>query len=285
MTLARHAPRPQRRHRARLSRLQDAAVVGQADHEAVRRPVRREPRARRCAASSAGSSSTSATSTTAPAGSTRPTPRSAQIVRRRSQRVRELLVQGGTDTAGPTARSAIADEIDQLIESVKQEANVQYGGRYIFSGTATDTAALHARRRRHLRGRRRHDHARDRPRRRRSRSTSDVRALLGDGQAARDDKLLNTLRDISAHLRGGTTADADALRTTDLQRLDANLDTLNGMPRRRRRAHEPPRRSPASRLSELERVTRPSCCRTPRTPTWQRRSPSTRPSRPPTAPR
>src|SRR5215218_10826679 len=36
-------------------------------------------------------------------------------------RVRELLVQGGTDTAGPSSRAAIADEIDQLTESVKQE--------------------------------------------------------------------------------------------------------------------------------------------------------------------
>jgi flagellar hook-associated protein 3 FlgL len=58
---------------------------------------------------------------------------------------------------------------------------------------------------------------------------TDIRALLGDGQGARDAKLLNTLRDIADHLRGGTTADANALRGTDLQRLDANLDTLNGI--------------------------------------------------------
>jgi flagellar hook-associated protein 3 FlgL len=143
-------------------------------------------------------------------------------------RVRELLVQGGTDTAGPSSRSAIADEIDQLAESVKQEANVQYGGRYVFSGTATDTAPYA------LGGSDRY--AGDTGTITRAIGpgvelpiNTDVRALLGDGQGASDAKLLNTLRDISDHLRSGTAVDADALRTTDLQRLDANLDTLNGI--------------------------------------------------------
>jgi flagellar hook-associated protein 3 FlgL len=143
-------------------------------------------------------------------------------------RVRELLVQGGNDTAGPAARSAMADEIDQLAESVKQEANVQYGGRYVFSGTATDTAPYP------LGGPDRY--AGDAGTITRAIGpqvevpiNTDVHALLGDGQAARDDKLLNTLRDISDHLRGGTAADAAALRGTDLQRIDANADTLNGI--------------------------------------------------------
>lgn len=143
-------------------------------------------------------------------------------------RVRELLVNGGSDTTGPASRSALADEIDQLTESVKQEANVQYGGRYVFSGTATDTAPYA------LGGG--DGYVGDAGTITRAIGpqveigiNTDVRALLGDGQAARDDKLLHTLRDISAHLRGGTPADADALRGTDLQRLDANLDVLNGI--------------------------------------------------------
>lgn len=143
-------------------------------------------------------------------------------------RVRELLVQGGTDTAGPSARAAMADEIDQLAESVKQEADVQYGGRSVFSGTATDTPPYA------LGGA--DTYAGDAGTITRAIGpgveipiNTDIRTLLGDGQAARDDKLLNTLRDISDHLRGGTTADANALRGTDLQRLDTNLDTLNGI--------------------------------------------------------
>jgi flagellar hook-associated protein 3 FlgL len=143
-------------------------------------------------------------------------------------RVRELLVDGGNDTAGPAARAAMADEIDQLAESVKQEADVQYGGRFVFSGTATDTAPYA------LGGSDRY--AGDAGTITRAIGpgveipiNTDIRALLGDGQAARDAKLLNTLRDISDHLRGGTAADANALRSTDLQRLDASLDALNGI--------------------------------------------------------
>jgi flagellar hook-associated protein 3 FlgL len=145
-------------------------------------------------------------------------------------RVRELLVDGGNDTAGPAARAAMADEIDQLAESVKQEADVQYGGRYVFSGTATDTSPYA------LGGVGGDRYAGDAGTITRAIGpgveipiNTDIHALLGDGAAAADGKLLNTLRDISAHLRGGTPADADALRTTDLQRLDASLDTLNGI--------------------------------------------------------
>ncbi|HEV7772017.1 MAG TPA: flagellar hook-associated protein FlgL [Conexibacter sp.] len=143
-------------------------------------------------------------------------------------RVRELLVNGGNDTTGPSSRAALADEIDQLAESVKQEADVQYGGRSVFSGTATDTPPYA------LGGA--DTYGGDAGTITRAIGpgveipiNTDIRTLLGDGQGARDDKLLNTLRDISDHLRGGTTADANALRGTDLQRLDANLDVLNGI--------------------------------------------------------
>lgn len=143
-------------------------------------------------------------------------------------RVRELLVQGANDTAGPAERAAMADEIDQLTESIKQEANVQYGGRYVFSGTATDTAPYA------LGGA--DTYAGDAGTITRMIGpgveipiNNGIRTLLGDGQGARDDLLLNTLRDISTHLRGSTTADANALRGTDLQRLDASVDVLNSV--------------------------------------------------------
>jgi len=143
-------------------------------------------------------------------------------------RVRELLVQGGNDTAGPSERRAMADEIDQLAESLKQEANTQYGGRYVFAGTATDTVPYA------LGGADRYQVDAgvitraigpqvELP------INADVHGLLGDGQPAADDKLLHTLRDISDHLRGGTPADANALRGGDLQRLDASVDVLNGI--------------------------------------------------------
>jgi flagellar hook-associated protein 3 FlgL len=51
--------------------------------------------------------------------------------------------------------------------------------------------------------------------------------VLGSGQGAADGKLLNVLRDISQHLKSGTTVDANTLRTTDLKGLDTSLDTIN----------------------------------------------------------
>ncbi len=144
------------------------------------------------------------------------------------QRVRELVVQSGNDSAGPSARAAAADEIDQLIETVKQEANARYGQHFVFSGTATDTAPYA------LGGA--DTYAGDTGTITREIGAgvtmpinADVSGLLGDGQGAADGKLLDTLRGISAHLRGGTTVDANALRSTDLSGLDTNLDALNGV--------------------------------------------------------
>jgi flagellar hook-associated protein 3 FlgL len=146
------------------------------------------------------------------------------------QRARELLVQGASDSNGPAERDAIAKEIDQLIETVKTEANGSYAGRYIFAGTATTTRPY---------------------------AVGGADAYAGDGGnivrtigpgvsipvnvrgadflggdplvAQPDGLLLTTLRDVATHLRGGTAADGNALRTTDLQALDRNLDNLTSI--------------------------------------------------------
>jgi flagellar hook-associated protein 3 FlgL len=141
------------------------------------------------------------------------------------QRARELLVQAGNDTNDPTARANIADEIDQLTDAIKQDANTTYAGQYIFAGTANATAPYQPGAVDTYAG---NGAAISRTIGPGSnvQVNTDISQLLGSGQAAGDGKLLNTLRDISQHLRGGTTADADALRTTDLQNIDSNLDTL-----------------------------------------------------------
>jgi flagellar hook-associated protein 3 FlgL len=142
------------------------------------------------------------------------------------RRARELALQGASDGAGAAARTAAAQEIDQLIESVKQSANASYSGHYVFSGTATSTPPYAV-------------------------GGTDAyagdgglvareigpgvsvqvnvlgSAVLGSGQGAADGKLLNVLRDISQHLKSGTTVDANTLRTTDLKGLDTSLDTIN----------------------------------------------------------
>jgi flagellar hook-associated protein 3 FlgL len=142
-----------------------------------------------------------------------------------AQRCRELLVQGGNDSNGQVAREAIASEIDALIESAKQEADATYGGRYVLAGTATDTAPYA------IEGPDGFAGNNEAVARTIGAGVSlvvnvDSQELLGDGQGAADDRLLDVLRDVAEHLRGGTPADAEALRGTDLARLDTNLDQL-----------------------------------------------------------
>ena len=143
-----------------------------------------------------------------------------------TQRVRELLVEAGNDTTGQAGRADTAAEIDQLADAIKQEANTQYAGQYVFAGTATSTRPYQ------IGGADTYNGNTATVSREIGPGTtitvnSDVSSVLGNGQAAADNGLLNTLRDISQHLRGGTAADADALRTTDLQHLDSNLDGLS----------------------------------------------------------
>lgn len=141
------------------------------------------------------------------------------------QRARELTLQASTDSAGQAARDAAAAEIDQLTETIKGEANASYGGSYVFAGTATNTKPYAVGGADAYAG-----------------DTGTVAreigpgvsvqvnvlgsTLLGSGQGAADGKLLDVMRTLAQHLRGGTTADANALRTTDLQGIDANLATL-----------------------------------------------------------
>ncbi|MGG4411261.1 flagellar hook-associated protein FlgL [Niallia taxi] len=50
-------------------------------------------------------------------------------------RVRELLVQGKTDTNGKDERNAIAEEINQIKEDLVNVGNTKVNGKYLFHGT------------------------------------------------------------------------------------------------------------------------------------------------------
>jgi flagellar hook-associated protein 3 FlgL len=54
-------------------------------------------------------------------------------------RVRDLVVQGANGSLSQTDMDSIADELDQLADSVKSAANTQVAGSYVFSGTQTQT--------------------------------------------------------------------------------------------------------------------------------------------------
>jgi flagellar hook-associated protein 3 FlgL len=143
-------------------------------------------------------------------------------------RAHSLIIQGSSDTADQTSRNAIASEIDQIIQGLKDSANASYAGSYLMSGTATGVAPYALGADDTYKG----DEAGWDP------ATPGVlreigpgvtlsintvgRELLGDGQTANDDKLLDVLRDTADHLRAGDSA---ALKD-DLTRADKNLDTL-----------------------------------------------------------
>ncbi|MBI5948345.1 MAG: flagellar hook-associated protein FlgL [Chloroflexi bacterium] len=58
------------------------------------------------------------------------------------QRARELTVQASNDALSPNERTAIAREMDQLIQQLAQLGNTNFGGAYIFGGHQTRTPAF-----------------------------------------------------------------------------------------------------------------------------------------------
>jgi flagellar hook-associated protein 3 FlgL len=138
-----------------------------------------------------------------------------------AQRGRELLLRGVNGTASPSERTMIAGEIDQLIEAAKQDANASQAGRSLFAGTATNVKP-------YATGSDAY-----------SGDGGDIVRSIGPGVSVAvnvrasdvlgngtDGKMINALRDVSAHLRGGTAADLSALRGSDITAVDRSIDTL-----------------------------------------------------------
>jgi len=141
---------------------------------------------------------------------------------------RDLLVQASTDSSDPAARQAIAAQMGQLIEAIKQGAAKTYNGSYVFSGSETSV-------RPYVTGADDTYHGNEggfNPavvgivREIGPGVTLTInsigRDVLGDGQTAGDNKLLHVLRDAVDHLNAG---DGPNLRQ-DLSRLDTNLDHI-----------------------------------------------------------
>ncbi|HZQ82093.1 MAG TPA: flagellar hook-associated protein FlgL [Gaiellaceae bacterium] len=143
-----------------------------------------------------------------------------QSIEQLTQRARELVVQGATDTTGADGRTAIAQEIDQIIDSIKTTANTQYAGRYIFAGSMTTTAPYTTGGADSYNG-----------------DTATLNTEIGAGvqvpmnvtgasvvgDGSTPGSLLATLRTIENDLNSGNTS---ALQTTDLQALDTANDAV-----------------------------------------------------------
>ncbi|HXC24249.1 MAG TPA: flagellar hook-associated protein FlgL [Solirubrobacteraceae bacterium] len=144
------------------------------------------------------------------------------------QSVRELLVRAPNGTYNKADLEQMADEVNQLTEAVKQDANTQYAGQYVFSGTATTTAPYTQGAEDAYQGDTGSVTRAIGPGVSVSVST-DISSLLGNGQASGDGKLLDTLRTISEHLKGATAEDIGALGAGDLKGLEASIETLTQM--------------------------------------------------------
>lgn len=165
---------------------------------------------------------------------------SMEQIRSALSRANELALTGANGSYSQSDRNAMADELDQLIKSVKDSVNAKVDGDYVFSGTKTDTAPY-------------------------STATGDTYqgdanavlrdggagvqlqnnpsfvavggggtstpltagAVLGSGSASGDGKVLDALTQLSAHLRGGSPADLQAVATTDLQAITANQTAIS----------------------------------------------------------
>jgi flagellar hook-associated protein 3 FlgL len=144
-----------------------------------------------------------------------------QSIQNEVQRVRELVVEAANGSNSQSNLSAINSEVTQLTASIKQDANAQYNGQYIFSGSATTTAPYTS-------SSDAYQGNAGAVNRTIGPGTSvqvnaDVSSVLGSGASAGDGKLLNVLSNISADLTSGNTT---ALSTTDLSGLDSNISTL-----------------------------------------------------------
>jgi len=161
---------------------------------------------------------------------------------------RALVIQGASDTVDPTSRNAIAAQIDEMVEELKQHGNATYDGRYLFGGTnttqppyvlgASDAYAGNG----------------DSIAREIGPGVSLTINLSGDrvlGVGGGDGKLVGVLRKVAADLRSG---DGAALRGADLAALDTNLDGLLGV-RAENGAKSNRLESALSRLTEYEEAT------------------------------
>jgi flagellar hook-associated protein 3 FlgL len=141
------------------------------------------------------------------------------------QHVRTLLVEASNGSLNAGDLKNIATEVNQLIQSVKQDADTQYAGQYVFSGTETTT-------RPYTLGEN-DEYQADEGTVARSIGpgasiavNTNISSLLGNGRESEDGKLLATMRTIVQHLSEATPEALTALNSTDLKALDANFGTL-----------------------------------------------------------
>jgi flagellar hook-associated protein 3 FlgL len=149
---------------------------------------------------------------------------SLQSIQQMVERVRELVVEGANGTNSQSDLDDDADEVGSLIDGIKQDADTQYNGQYIFSGTATTTEPYQSGTNDAYQG--------DTGAISRAigpgttlQVNANLSSVLGSGTAANDGGLLDTLRTVVSDLQSGNST---AL-SSDLSSLDTNITSLESV--------------------------------------------------------
>lgn len=145
------------------------------------------------------------------------------------QRIRELTLEAANGTQTTADMQASAQEVNQLIDQIKQDANSQYDGQYVFSGSATSTAPYQSGLNDSYAGNTGQVTRAIGPNTTLA-VNANLSAVLGTGQTvsgqpAGDGLLLNSLRNIADDMQSGKSS---AL-SSDMSSLDTNLNSLTGL--------------------------------------------------------
>jgi flagellar hook-associated protein 3 FlgL len=140
------------------------------------------------------------------------------------QRIQELTTEAANGTQTAADMQASAQEVNQLIDQIKQDANTQYNGQYVFSGSATSTAPYQSGSNDTYGGNSATVTRTIGP------NTSltisaNLGGVLGNGQSAGDGDLLDTLRTIASDMNSGNSSGLNS----DLTSLSTNLNSLTGL--------------------------------------------------------
>jgi flagellar hook-associated protein 3 FlgL len=139
------------------------------------------------------------------------------------QRIRSLTVEAANGGQSASDMQDSAQEVNQLIDQIKQDANAQYNGQYVFSGTATATEPYPS-------GSDTYAGNSGTVTRTIGPNTNltvsaNLAGVLGNGQSAGDGQLLDTLRTIASDMQSGNGSAV----SSDLSSLDTNLNSLGGL--------------------------------------------------------
>ncbi len=145
------------------------------------------------------------------------------------QRIRSLTLEAANGTQTTADMQASGQEVNQLIDEIKQDANTQYNGQSVFAGSATTTAPYQSGSNDAYAGNTASVNRQIGPNTTLA-INGNLGAVLGSGQTtsgqpAGDGLLLNTLRNISDAMQSGTSNQL----TGDLSSLDTNFNSLAGL--------------------------------------------------------